>query len=404
MLANHMEQDVRAVLPGHVFQLEVLPKNSGEVLVPVLVGVDDAGVKVLPAALHNGGQPDDLRPGAADDHAFQTTVVFPLKVHLLFLRQPLLDVAQGRDGVDGLLQIQAAGVVGVELRQGVALLVALFEVLVVVQAAVVGGDAVEVAHVDGLGALLVGKQCLIHLLAVANADDLDVLLLAAEEVADGLGLGLDGAGGGLFDEQIAVLAVLEGEEHQIHGLFQRHDEPGHIWLGDGDGVAGLDLVNPQGDDGATGAHDVAIAGAADFGLAGHPGLGDGDFFLDGLGHAHGVDGVGGLVRRQADDALHALFDGGGEHIVRADDVGPHGLHGEELAGGHLLQGRGMEDIVHPMHGPPDGLQVPDIADVKFNFVRHLGHLRLVLMAHIVLLLLVTREDANLANIGSQEAV
>ena len=105
VLANHMEQNVRAVLPGHVFQLEILPKNSGEVLVPVLVGVDDAGVKVLPAALHNGGQPDDLRPGAADDHAFQPTVVFPLKIHLLLLRQPLLDVAQGRDGVDGLLQI-----------------------------------------------------------------------------------------------------------------------------------------------------------------------------------------------------------------------------------------------------------------------------------------------------------
>ena len=48
--------------------------------------------------------------------------------------QALLDVAQGGDGVDGLLQIQAAGVVGVELRQGVPVLVALFEVLVVVQA------------------------------------------------------------------------------------------------------------------------------------------------------------------------------------------------------------------------------------------------------------------------------
>ena len=282
--------------------------------------------------------------------------------------------------------------------------VAFFEILVVVEPPVVGGDAIEVPHVDGLGALLVGKEGFVHLFAVANADDLDVLCLAAEELADGFRLGPDGAGGGFLDEKVAVFAVLEGEEHQVHGLFQGHDEPGHVGLGDGDGVAGFDLVDPQRNDGAPGAHDVAVAGAADFGLAGHPGLGDGHFFLDGLGHAHGVDGIGGLVGGQADDGLHPGLDGSGEDVVRADDVGPHGLHGEELAGGHLLQGGGVEDIVHPGHGPPDGLQVPDIANVKLDLIRHLRHSGLVLVAHIVLLLLIPGEDADLGNVRGQKAV
>ena len=315
-----------------------------------------------------------------------------------------MSILQGGNGVNGLPEVEPAGVVGVELREGVAVFVAFFEVLVVVQPPVVGGDPVKVAHVDGFGALLVGEEGLVHLLTVTDADDLDVLFLAAEELADGFRLGPDGAGGGFLDEEVAVFAVLEGEEHQVHGLFQGHDEPGHVGLGDGDGVAGFDLVDPQRDDGAPGAHDVAVAGAADLGLAGHARLGNGHLFLDGLGHAHGVDGIGGLVGGQANDALHAELNGGGEDVVRADDVGPHGLHGEELTGRHLLQGGGVENIVHPGHGPPNGLQVPDVANVKLDFIRHLRHPGLILVAHVVLLLLIPGEDADLTNVRGEKAV
>ena len=78
--ADHMEQNIRAKLPHLVFQFKVLPEHGGEVLVPVLVGIDDAGVKILPAALYHRSQPDDLRPRAADDHDLQPAVVFPSKV------------------------------------------------------------------------------------------------------------------------------------------------------------------------------------------------------------------------------------------------------------------------------------------------------------------------------------
>ena len=323
---------------------------------------------------------------------------------LFFLCKSVLNVTQRCNGSYGLLKIQTAGIVGVELCQGVALFIALFEEFVIIQPPIIGGHAIEVAHVDGLGTFLVGEQGLVHLFAVTDADDLDFLFFAAKQLTHGLCLRFYGAGGGFFDEQIAVFAMLESKEYQIDRLFQRHDESGHGGLSDGDGVAGFDLVDPKRNDGAAGAHDIAVTGAADLGLAGHPGLGDRDLLLDRLGHAHGVDGIRRLVGRETDDTLHPLFNGGGQHIVCADDVGAHRLHGEELAGGHLLERCGVKDVVHPVHGALDGLQIPHVANVEFDLIRHFRHLYLKFMAHIVLLLLIAGEDADLADVGRKKAV
>ena len=239
---------------------------------------------------------------------------------------------------------------------------------------------------------------------MADADDFDLLLFAAEQLTHRLCLRFYGASGGFFDEQITVFAMLEGEEHEIDRLLQRHDESGHGGLGDGDGVAGSDLIDPQRDDRAAGAHDVSVTGTADLGLAGHSGLGDRDLLLDRLGHAHGVDGVSRLVGGETDDAFHPLFNGGGQHVVRADDVGAYCLHGEKLAGGHLLESGSMEDVVYPAHSAPDGLQIPHVTDVEFDLIRHFRHLHLKFMAHIVLLLLIAGEDTDLADVGRKKAV
>ena len=59
--------------------------------------------------------------------------------------------------------------------------------------------------------------------------------------------------------------MLESEQDQIHSLVQVHQETGHVGIGDGDGVASLDLVDEQRNDRATAAHDVAVTGAADGG-------------------------------------------------------------------------------------------------------------------------------------------
>ena len=343
----------------------------------------------------------------------------PLFRQIADAAQFVLDVGQGGDFGFGLFEVEAAGVVAVELGQGAALGVAFGEELVVVERAVVGGDAVEVAHVFGLGALFVGEKRLVHLLAVADADDLDVglqlfggggevaapgvLRLAGEEFADGFGLGADGAGGGFLDQDVAVLAVLEGEEDQVNGFGERHDKAGHAGLGQGDGVAVAYLVDPQGDNGAARTHHIAVAGAADLGLAGIAALGDGDLLFDGFGDAHGIDGVGGFVGGEADDALHAGFDGGGEDVVGAFDVGLDGFHGEKLAGGHLLQCGGMEDVIDAGHGVAARLEVADVTDEELDLVGDLGHTGLIVVAHVVLFFLVAGEDADLGDVGLEEA-
>lgn len=250
--------------------------------------------------------------------------------------QFFLNILQGGDFGLGFLKVQAVGVVGVELLYLRTLGVALLEELVVVKSAVVSRYTVEVAHILGLGALLLSEQCLVHLLSVADADHFDILLLATEELANSLGLGLDRASGGFLYEDIAVVSVLESEEDEIDGLLQRHDEAGHLGLGQRDGVAITNLVYPQGNNRTAGAHHIAIAGATDLGFARIAALSDGDLLLHGLGDTHGVDGIGGLIGREADNSAYTSLDGGSQDIVRTDDIGFDGLHREELTARDLL--------------------------------------------------------------------
>lgn len=194
--------------------------------------------------------------------------VFERLLHEVALAfQFFLNILQGSDFGLGFLKVQAVGVVGIEFFDLGTLGVALLEELVIVQTAVVSGYTVEVAHVLGLGALLLGEQCLVHFLSVADTDHFDVLLLASEELANGLGLGLDRAGRSFLHEDVTVVAMLEGEEDEIDGLLQRHDEAGHLGLGQRDGVAITNLVYPQGNNRTAGAHHIAIARAADLGIA-----------------------------------------------------------------------------------------------------------------------------------------
>lgn len=263
--------------------------------------------------------------------------VFERLLHEVALAfQFFLNILQGSDLGLGFLKVQTVGVVGVEFFDLGTLGVALLEELVIVQTAVVSGYTVEVAHVLGFGALLLGEQCLIHLLSMADADHFDILLLASKELANSLSLGLDGASGGFLYEDIAVVSVLESEEDEIDGLLQRHDEAGHLGLGQRDGVAITNLVYPQRNDGAAGAHHITIARAADLGLARIAALGDGDLLLHGLGDTHGVDGIGGLIGREADDGTYACLNSSSQDIVRTDDIGLDGLHREELTARDLL--------------------------------------------------------------------
>ena len=278
-------------------------------------------------------------------------------------------------------------------------------VLVVVQVAVVRRHAVVVAHVLAAQALLAGHEGLVELLAVARADD--VRARVAKQFLHRLRQVADGRGVRLLDEQVARVGVLEGEHHQIHRFVEVHEEARHVGIGDGDGIARLDLVDEQRNHRAARAHDVAVARAGDdraAALRRHAGVGVDHALHHGFADAHGVDGIGRLIRGQADHALHPRVDCRVEDVVGALHVRAHGLHGEELAGRHLLERRGVEDVVHPRHGVPDGLRVAHIADVELDLLRVLRVFRLKLVAHVVLLLLISGEDADLLEIGVQEVL
>ena len=240
---------------------------------------------------------------------------------------------------------------------------------------------------------------------MSDADDLHRdLVLRIKKGFRRPGQGLDGAGRRLLDQNIPALAVLKGKQHQVDRLLQAHDKAGHAGLRDGDGLALADLLDPQGHNATTGAENVAVARAADLGVPGRARLRHGDLFHHGLAGPHGVHGVGGLVGRETDHAAHASLNGGGEHVIRAKDIGFHRLQREKLAGGDLLQRGGVEDVIHPDHRVFQRLQIAHIADVELDLVRNGGIPRLVFMPHVVLLFLIPGENADLADVRLQKAV
>lgn len=277
--------------------------------------------------------------------------------------------------------------------------------LVIVQVTVVSSNTEVMTHILAAQTLLTGHQGLEQLLAVTGAND--VRTGVAEEMLDSLCQITNGGSVCLLDEQVAGVGVLEGEHNQIHSLVQIHQEAGHVGVGDGDGIAGLNLVNEQRNDGTAAAHNVAVTGAADGGtatLSSHTGVSVDDMLHHGLGDTHSVDGVSGFIGGQADDTLDTCINSSVQDVIGTDDVGLDGLHGEELAGGNLLQSGSVEDVVNAGHGVTDRLGVADITDVELDLLGVLRVLGLKLMAHIVLLLFVTGEDTDLLQVRIQEVL
>ena len=71
---------------------------------------------------------------------------------------------------------------------------------------------------------------------------------------------------------------------------------------------------------------------------------------------------------------------------------------EEFAGRNLLKSSGGEHIIYPGHCEVNFFALADITNVKLYFIEYIRALCLKVVTHIVPLLLITAQDANLFNI------
>ena len=233
---------------------------------------------------------------------------------------------------------------------------------------------------------------------MADADHLDIFFLASEQLAYGLGLGAYGACRSLLHEDVAVLAVFEREQHQIHSLVEAHDKSRHRRLGQRNRIAAPNLLYPQRDNRTPRAHHVAVTGTANLCLAGETALGDCNLFLNSLCDTHCIYRICGLVGGQTDNSAYTCLNCGSKYVVCTYNIGFYRLHREELARRHLLEGGCMKDIIHAGHNAAAAFERAHVADKELDFVSRFGIAHLILVAHIVLLFLVARENADFFDI------
>lgn len=205
-----------------------------------------------------------------------------------------LHVLGGLDLLHGAGNIKSLGIMGGVGLVSLGLHITLDEEAVIVEVARVASDAIVVAHVLGAQALLACHKSLVELLAMAGADDLGAHV--TKDLLNSLGKITDGRSRSLLHEEVTGVRVLKCELDKVYCLVKVHEEAGHVGIGHRQRLALADAVDKQRDDGATGAHDVAVACAADGRAASavtRVGVDDG--LHHGLGLAHCIDGVRGFI-------------------------------------------------------------------------------------------------------------
>ena len=132
---------------------------------------------------------------------------------------------------------------------------------------------------------------------------------------------------------------------------------------------------------------------------------DEDALLDGLRHAHDVDGFARLVGRDADDGFDAesVLPDGTDDVFRARDVREDGFVGEVFAARNLLERGRVDDDVRVADRGEDAVVAADVPDAELEELPEVvvddfvGRARTLLVfdAHVVLLGFVAREDDDL---------
>ena len=207
----------------------------------------------------------------------------------------------------------------------------------------------------GLGVLGVGEDFLVEFLARTESGVFDLDVLADLEAGQrdhlpGEVVDLDGFAH-VEGEYLVALGQGHGLQDEAAGLGDGHEVTGDAGVGDRDGAAFLDLFAETRDDGAVGAEDIAEARGDELGLA--LDLASLESEAEGLhvdlcetlGAAHDVGGIDGLVSRDHDHLLGAVFDAFVGDVAGAVDIDEDGLAGVLLHQGDVLVRRGVEDYL-----------------------------------------------------------
>ena len=194
----------------------------------------------------------------------------------------------------------------------------------------------------------------------------------------------------------------EGIHHQIHGIIQSHHKTSHIWIRDSDRLTIHHLLYPQRDHRATARHNVTITGTANSSLcvlSQSTTLSNSNLLHHRFRDPHGVDRIGSLIGRKHHHIFHTMSDSGKQHVICTLHVRTHSLHREEFTTRNLLKGSGREHIIHTSHSEIHRFTLANITNIKFHLMSYLRTLCLQEMTHIILFLLISREDTNLLNVA-----
>src|SRR5690606_11405227 len=93
---------------------------------------------------------------------------------------------------------------------------------------------------------------------------------------------------------------------------------------------------------------------------------------------------------------HATLDSRLDHVLGTDDIGLDRLHRMEFARRHLLQSGGVKDVINATHDIQYGGRITHIADVELELAAAIR------LAHVILLLLIPTEDADLTHASLQK--
>ncbi len=193
--------------------------------------------------------------------------------------------------------------------------------------------------------------------------------------------------------------ALETLEHEIDALLQRDPEPCHARVGDRQLLGILrEQAAEERHDRAARPHHVAVAhdrkpravATGDI-VGGHEQLVGSQ-----LGGAIEVDRVGRLVRGERDDFLHLRVDGGLDHVLRAADIGLQAFERVVFGHRHMLQRRGVHDIIDAVESLAQARPIAHVAD-------EIAHAALVEdLRHLELLQFVTRIDDHAARLVARQ--